>query len=83
MLETTTLGTITCYAIIIAMAVIIFKTISYPLNNFINSINPFLRHRQIRQMLDRINDLEMNKFMYDQEINELKKEIKSIKAQKK
>lgn len=53
------------------MAVVILKTISYPLNNFIDSVNPFNVSTKIRNMLDRINDLEMNKFMHDQDMIEI------------
>jgi len=77
------LGQITCYAVIIAMAIVVLKAINQPLNNLIESINPFNVNRRIRQMMDRINDLEMNKFMHDQDMIQLRKEIKELKSKKK
>jgi sensor histidine kinase YesM len=80
MIEITNLGTVTCYAIIIAMGVIIFKALSYPLSNMFNALNPFLRYRLVRNLAERINDLEMAKFMYEDDIKNLQNEIKSLKS---
>jgi|LakMenE18May11ns_1017448.scaffolds.fasta_scaffold9860742_5 sensor histidine kinase YesM len=80
MIEITNLGTVTCYAIIIAMGVIIFKALSYPLSNMFNALNPFLRYRLIKELIERINDLEMAKFMYEDDIKNLQNEIKSLKS---
>ena len=78
MLDVNTMGVVTCYAIIIAMAVIVFKALQYPLTGIINAFNPFLRNRQVSNLMERINDLEMNRFMYEDDIKSLKKEIKDL-----
>jgi sensor histidine kinase YesM len=77
MIDITILGGVTCYAIIIAMAVIIFKAFSYPLSNFFNAINPFSYIRRINQLSERVNELEMEKYNTNQEIQNIKKQLKS------
>jgi hypothetical protein len=79
MIDITTLGEVTCYAIIIAMGVIIFKALSYPLSNFFNAINPFAYHRRINYLSERVNELEMEKYNTNQEIENIKKQLKSKK----
>jgi sensor histidine kinase YesM len=77
MIDITILGGVTCYAIIIAMAVIIFKAFSYPLSKFFNAINPFGYIRRINQLSERVNELEMEKYNTNQEIQNIKKQLKS------
>lgn len=75
MLPTTTLEQITCYAIVIAMAVIIFKAFSYPLGNFLNTINPFYYRRRFERMSQRLEEVEMERYNTNKEIIDLKKLI--------
>ena len=54
-----TLGEWTCIAIIVAMLVVIYKTISYPLNNFLNAISPFKRYQMIKGIQRRLEEIEL------------------------
>jgi hypothetical protein len=80
MLEINSVGVITCYAIIIAMAILVFKAIQHPLTGIINAFNPFLRNRQFSNFYERISDLEMNKMCMEDDIRTLKKEIEKLKS---
>jgi hypothetical protein len=79
MIDISILGQVTCYAIIIAMAVIIFKAFSYTLSNFFYALNPFAYHGRIKHLTERVNELEMEKFNTNQEIESIKKQLKSKK----
>jgi len=80
MIEIISIEVLTCYAIIIAMGVIIFKAFSHPLSSIFNALNPFLRYRLVRNLAERINDLEMAKFMYEDDIKNLRNEIGRLKS---
>lgn len=82
MIELTTLGIITCYAIIIAMVGVLIKTFSYPLSNFFRALNPFVHYRLWQNMNTKTEDLNMDVFMLKGEIKDLKSEINKLKNNK-
>jgi hypothetical protein len=82
MIELTTLGIITCYAIIIAMVGVLIKTFSYPLSNFFRALNPFVHYRLWQNMNTKTEDLNMDVFMLKGEIKDLKAEINKLKNNK-
>jgi|688.fasta_scaffold69767_8 uncharacterized protein YlxW (UPF0749 family) len=82
MIELTTLGNITCYSIILAMAVVIFKAFSYPLSNFFRAINPFVHYRLWQGVSSRVDDINMDVFTLKQEIKDLKSELNKLKNNK-
>lgn len=54
-----TLGEWTCIAIIVAMVVLIYRTLAHPLNNILDAINPFKRYQMIRGLQRRVEELEL------------------------
>ena len=82
MIELTTLGTITCYAIIIAMVGVLIKTFSYPLSNFFRALNPLVHYRLWQNLNTKTEDLNMDIFMLKGEIKDLKSEINRLKNNK-
>jgi hypothetical protein len=82
MIELTTLGIITCYAIIIAMVGVLIKTFSYPISNFFRAINPFVHYRLWQSMSSRVEDINMDVFMLKQEIKDLKSELNKLRNNK-
>lgn len=76
MIELTTLGALTCYSIIFAMAVIVFKAFSYPIANFLKSINPFFIYKKIRNIEERLNEIEtLYNYEFKNEILDIKKRL--------
>ena len=82
MIELTTLGAITCYAIIIAMLGVLIKTFSYPLSNFFRALNPLVHYRLWQNLNTKTEDLNMDIFMLKGEIKDLKSEINKLKNNK-
>jgi hypothetical protein len=82
MIELTTLGAITCYAIIIAMLGVLIKTFSYPLSNFFRALNPLVHYRLWQNLNTKTEDLNMDIFMLKEEIKDLKSEINRLKNNK-
>lgn len=78
MIELNSIGVVTCYAVIIAMAVVVLKAFQHPLIGIINAFNPFLRNRQMGNLMERINELEMNKYSYEDDIRQIKAKIKEL-----
>ena len=79
----------TCIAIIIAMGVVVFKGLSYPISNFIRYINPFNRKR-INYLSEKIDKLVMQQeslsqglYYNEDNFKKLKSEIEKLKSEKK
>ena len=79
----------TCIAIIIAMGVVVFKGLSYPISNFIRYINPFNRKR-IDYLSEKIDKLVMQQeslsqglYYNEDNFKKLKSEIEKLKSEKK
>lgn len=83
MIELTTLGSVTCFAIIIAMGVIVFKAFSYPLTSFFNAINPLYYRRRIMSLFEMLEDLRLDNYQLTQKLENLNEELKKIKSKAK
>ena len=84
-----TVEILTCIAIIIAMGVVVFKGLSYPISNFIRYINPFNRKR-INYLSEKIDKLVMQQeslsqglYYNEDNFKKLKSEIEKLKSEKK
>jgi hypothetical protein len=76
MIQLTTLGNLTCYSIIIAMAIIVFKAFSHPISNFLKAINPFFIYKKIRNIEERLNEIEtLYNYEFKNEILDIKKRL--------
>jgi predicted PurR-regulated permease PerM len=94
-----TIEMFTCVAIIIAMGVVVFKGLSYPISNFIRYINPFNQKRidylsekidKLDYLSEKIDKLEMQQenlsqgLYYNEDyFKKLKSEIEKLKSEKK
>lgn len=83
MIELTTLGSITCFAIIIAMCVVVFKAFSHPLINFINAINPLYYRRRLISLYEMLEDLRLDNYQLTQKFENISDELKKIKSKAK
>ena len=63
----------TCYAIIIAMGVVVIKAFHNPMSRILLSLNPFYYFRRMRSMEDRLNEHEMEIYDLKNELAQLKK----------
>jgi hypothetical protein len=72
-----TLAEITCYSVIIVMAVFFLKIITNPFNKFMNDINPIKHKKEISKLWYRISELEFEMALLKVEIKKLKKEIEN------
>jgi peptidoglycan hydrolase CwlO-like protein len=72
-----TLGEITCYSVIIVMAVLFLKTIVNPLNKFMTDINPLSHKKEISNLNFKISELNFEIALLRAEINKIKSEIKN------
>jgi hypothetical protein len=76
MIELTTLGNLTCYSIIFAMAIIVFKAFSYQIANFLKAINPFFLYKKTRNIEERLNEIEtLYNYEFKNEILDIKKRL--------
>lgn len=83
-----TIEMFTCIAIIIAMGVVVFKGLSYPISNFIRYIHPF--QKRIDYLLEKIDKLKMQQenlsqglYYNEDNFKKLKSEIEKLKSEKK
>lgn len=72
-----TIEMFTCIAIIIAMGVVVFKGLSYPISNFIRYINPF-NQKRIDYLSEKIDKLEMQQYDNEDYFNKLKSQIEKL-----
>jgi hypothetical protein len=71
-----TLGEWTCIAIIMAMLVLIYRTLAHPLNSFLDAINPFKRYQMIKGLQRRVEELELEIMNLRYDIKTKNKETK-------
>ena len=74
-LEQTTL-LLVCFATILFLV----KAFSWPINNFLNAINPFCYLRQIKNIQKQQEELMTDHWQYRDDIKDLRKEIEKLKA---
>jgi predicted PurR-regulated permease PerM len=72
-----TIEMFTCVAIIIAMGVVVFKGLSYPISNFIRYINPF-NQKRIDYLTEKIDKLEMQQYDNEDYFKKLKSRIEIL-----
>lgn len=76
MIQLTTLGELTCYSIIIAMAIVIYKGLSQNVIYFIKSMIPFYANKRIKSIEERLNDIELlYNYEFRNEILDIKKRL--------
>lgn len=74
-----TLEQITCYAIIIALALAVIKQFQYPLSRLTSSLNPFRTRNIIDSISNRLEECELEKYNQNQINIRFKRQLRKIK----
>jgi len=75
MINSITIGEITCYSVIIVMAVLFLKIMVQPFNKFVKDVNPLRHKKEISKLQYRLSELNF-------ELAVLRAELKQLKAEK-
>jgi len=75
----------TCISVIVAMAILVIKTINQPLTHFFNSINPVRKYYALNDIRRRLETLELENIELRYQISQINKvkEKTSIKRPRK
>ena len=69
--ELSTLEQVTCYAIILALALAVIKQFSYPLSRMFMGLNPIRNRKFLNNLSDRVEECEMEKYTYNEKLENL------------